>query len=127
MRNLTNLRLLCAHATTSIQHKLASSSSGKILLNQKSKIRKLLFSMFNVKSDENQSLYVEFVHDILNTTYLNFKNLNKYKGIEAFENADYLEIAREMEKLIPLVGLNYRRIMTEVMMNKLIAFLRVNL
>jgi hypothetical protein len=59
-------------------------------------------------------LYVQFVHDILNTTYLNFANLEKYKGIEALENADYLEIAREMEKMIPMVGNNYRRIMTEV-------------
>lgn len=61
-------------------------------------------------------MYIEFVHDILNTTYVNLENLKKYKGIEPFENADYLQIARDMEKLIPMVGPNYRRIMTEVMM-----------
>lgn len=59
-------------------------------------------------------MYVEFVHDILNTTYLNFENLVKYKSNDDFENANFLLIAREMESLIPLVGPNYLRIMTEV-------------
>lgn len=63
---------------------------------------------------ENYAVFVEFVYDILNTTYLNFENLVKYQGNADFENANFLLIAREMESLIPLVAPNYLRIMTEV-------------
>lgn len=64
-------------------------------------------------------MFVEFVHDVLNTTYLNFENLVKYKGNADFEKANFLLIAREMDSLIPLVGPNYLRIMTEVIENDL--------
>lgn len=66
---------------------------------------------------ENYDTYVKFVHDVLNTTYLNLASLAKYKGIKDFENANFLEIAREMESLIPLVGPKYLRVMTEVIEN----------
>lgn len=56
------------------------------------------------------------MYDVLNTTYLNFDNLEKYKGNATFEKANFLEITREMERLIPMVSPYYRWIMSEVNM-----------
>lgn len=73
------------------------------------------FREFGIKADaEKYSQYVDFVYDILNTTHANLANLEKYQHIENFENANFLSIAREMSSLIPLMGLNYQRVMTEV-------------
>lgn len=73
------------------------------------------YRLWNIKpSAAHYQLYLDLIKTVSDTNYKNMNNFQRFANVSDFNEIDYLMIAREMKKNVPLASNYFTRVITEV-------------